>query len=214
MKIKFLQETSLVLTNMINIISLEKSKPYKIFNKYYLDALKNNQKGTEIIAISSFNKINNEVESRYVNLKYINKNEWIFFSNYDSQKGMDFLSHDQASILIYWESINLQIRIKSKIKKTSESLSNKHFKNRSNAKNALAISSNQSKKIESYDEVVRNYNKSLKDDISLQERPEFWGGYSFFPYYFEFWEGHKSRLNKRKVFHKKNDEWISFILQP
>ena len=45
-------------------------------------------------------------------------------------------------------------------------------------------------------------------------RPYFWGGFSFIPYYFEFWQGHKNRLNKRRVFEQQDDEWIERLLQP
>ena len=48
----------------------------------------------------------------------------------------------------------------------------------------------------------------------LKKCPDFWGGYSFTPYYFEFWEGHESRLNKREVYKKSDDIWKHFILQP
>ena len=58
-----------------------------------------------------------------------------------------------------------------------------------------------------------NYNKSLKND-DLKKCPEFWGGYSFTPYYFEFWEGHESRLNKREAYEKSDDSWKHLILQP
>ena len=80
-------------------------------------------------------------------------------------------------------------------------------------KNALAISSNQSKPVSSYDQVHENYKKSLNNN-NLKECPEYWGGYSFTPYYFEFWEGHKSRLNKREVYEMKNNNWDHYILQP
>ena len=62
-------------------------------------------------------------------------------------------------------------------------------------KNALAISSSQSNKIESYKQVELNYQKSLDND-KLTDCPDYWGGFSFIPYYFEFWQGHQSRLNK------------------
>jgi pyridoxamine 5'-phosphate oxidase len=48
----------------------------------------------------------------------------------------------------------------------------------------------------------------------LKKCPEFWGGYAFTPYYFEFWEGHQSRLNKREVYKKNDDNWKHLILQP
>jgi pyridoxine/pyridoxamine 5'-phosphate oxidase len=136
-----------------------------------------------------------------------------FFSNYDSPKAFSFNSHNQIAALVYWPSINVQIRMKAKIKKTSNEYNQKYFFDRSEEKNALAISSNQSKLIDSYSQVKENYNKSLKND-DLKKCPEFWGGYSFTPYYFEFWEGHESRLNKREVYEKSDDSWKHLILQP
>ena len=89
-----------------------------------------------------------------------------------------------------------------------------HFKERSLDKNALAISSSQSEYIHSYEEVKKNY-KILKDNIkSDEERPDFWGGFSFIPYYFEFWEGNNSRLNKREVYQKIQKVWEASIIQP
>ena len=198
---------------MIQFNNLNQEIPYLLFKEKYNDALNAGQKGIEAISISSFNKEINEVNSRYVNLKFITNDEFIFFSNYDSTKAFSFNSHSQIAALVYWASINVQIRIKAKIKKTSNDYNQKYFFNRSEKKNALAISSNQSKPIDSYNQVKENYNKSLKND-DLKKCPEFWGGYSFTPYYFEFWEGHESRLNKREVYEKSDNSWKHLILQP
>ena len=139
--------------------------------------------------------------------------EFIFFSNYDSPKAYSFSSHNQIAALLYWPSINVQIRMKAKIKKTTIEYNQKYFFDRSQKKNALAISSNQSKPINSYSQVKQNYNKSLNND-DLKKCPEFWGGYSFTPYYFEFWEGHNTRLNKRDVYQIKDNDWEHVIIQP
>ena len=103
--------------------------------------------------------------------------------------------------------------MKAKIKKTSDEYNQKYFFDRLKEKNALAISSNQSKPIDSYKQVEENYNISLKND-DLKKCPEYWGGYSFIPYYFEFWKGHESRLNKREAYEKIDDNWKHLILQP
>ena len=103
--------------------------------------------------------------------------------------------------------------MKAKIKKTSKKYNQKYFVERSKDKNALAISSNQSKQIDSYSQVKENYNKVLKNH-DLKKCPEFWGGFSFTPYYFEFWEGHESRINKREVFDKIDGSWKQSYLQP
>ena len=198
---------------MIQFNNLNQEMPYQLLKEKYDEALKAGQKGIEAIAISSYNKEISEVDSRYVNLKFITNDEFIFFSNYDSPKASSFNSHSQIAALLYWPSINVQIRIKAKIKKTSNEYNQKYFCDRSEKKNALAISSSQSKSIVSYNQVKENYNKSLKND-NLKKCPGFWGGYTFTPYYFEFWEGHESRLNKREVYEKSDDSWKQCILQP
>ena len=198
---------------MIQFNNLNKEIPYQLFKEKYNEALSAGQKVIEAISISSFNKEINEVDSRYVNLKFINKDEFIFFSNYDSSKAAAFYSHNQIAASIYWSSINVQIRMKAKIKKTSDEFNQKYFFDREKEKNALAISSNQSKIINSFSQVKENYNRSLESD-DLKKCPEYWGGYSFTPYYFEFWEGHESRINKREVFDKTNGIWKHSFLQP
>ena len=199
---------------MINFLNLSSEKPYIIFKSLYQKAIENGQKGIEAISVSSYNQPLKEVEARYVNLKYIDNNEWIFFSNYLSPKANQFESHDQVSVLIYWASINTQIRMKAKIFKTSSEFSDEHFQGRSKEKNALAISSNQSQVIDSYHEVAKNFNETLEIMTVETPRPDFWGGYSFIPYYFEFWQGHENRLNKRHVFKRQDDEWTEQLLQP
>lgn len=199
---------------MIDISRIANDIPHNIFKKYYEKATKKNQKFIEAISISSFNMVTNEVESRMVNLKYIIGNEWIFFSNFESLKAKNFSSHPQISALFFWDSINVQVRMKGKIFKTSAQFSDNHYKTRSIKKNALATSSMQSQEIGSYNLVIDRYEDALRDISKIQMRPTYWGGYSFIPYYFELWEGHESRLNKRDVYKMESNEWVHSILQP
>jgi pyridoxamine 5'-phosphate oxidase len=198
---------------MIQFNNLNKEAPYQFFKDKYDEAVNSGQKAIEAISISSYNKEISEVDSRYVNLKFITNDEFIFFSNYKSPKASSFISHNQIAALFFWSSINVQIRMRAKIKRTTDEFNQNYFFNRSEEKNALAISSNQSMPIDSYNQVKESYNKSLKND-DLKKCPEFWGGYSFTPYYFEFWEGHESRLNKREVYEKSDGSWQHLFLQP
>ena len=184
------------------------------FIKEYKKTHSLDQPNIDAISISSFDNKSGEPDSRYVNLKYIIDNKWIFFSNYNSPKASQFESHSQVSILIYWASINTQIRMKAKIFKTSSEFSDEHFQGRTKEKNALAISSNQSQVVDSFDEVIKNFNETLEIMTSETPRPDFWGGYTFIPYYFEFWQGHENRLNKRHVFMQEDDQWTERLLQP
>lgn len=198
---------------MIEFKNLCQEKPYSMFKDKYFEALDAGQNNIEAISISSYNKHISEVDARYVNLKFIDKRNFIFFSNYESPKSLAFKSFNQISALIYWPSINTQIRMKAKIFRTSLNYNNEYFKKRSIEKNALAICSNQSQPISSYDEVIKKYN-DVKKEKDLSHCPIYWGGFSFAPYYFEFWEGHESRINKRRVFNKIDSGWSEFNIQP
>jgi pyridoxamine 5'-phosphate oxidase len=198
---------------VIKFYNLNQEQPYLFLKEKYDEAVNAGQKAIEAISISSFNKETDEVDSRFVNLKYVKNDEFIFFTNYGSPKASAFSSHNQIAALLYWSSINVQIRMRAEIKKTSKEFNQKYFFDRSEEKNALAISSNQSKPIESYSQVKENYNMSLEKD-DLRNCPEYWGGFSFTPYYFEFWTGHESRINKREVFDKTDGIWKHSFLQP
>lgn len=198
---------------MIELIDLENSDPYQKFESLYKKAVKSKQRNIEAISISSFDVSLNEVQSRLVNLKFVKDNQWIFFSNYDSPKSKSFNSHQQISGLIFWNTINVQIRLKANIEKTSKSFNESYFKKRSKEKNALAISSNQSSVIESYREVISKY-EDVKISKDLTKCPNYWGGFKFIPYEIEFWKGNEFRLNKRDLFKKRNKGWEHFILEP
>jgi len=147
---------------MIQFNNLNQETPYLVFKEKYNESLNAKQKNIEAICISSFNREISEVDSRYVNLKYVNKDEFIFFSNYNSPKAQQFKTHNQITAVFYWTSINVQIRMKAKIKKRLMNLIKTIFLIDQKKKNALAISSNQSKPINSYNQVKENYNISLK----------------------------------------------------
>ena len=198
---------------MIELIDLNNSEPYSIFEDLYKKAVIKKQKHIEALALSSFDNKVNSPDSRFVNLKYVINDEWIFFSNYESPKADQFFQNCNISCLFFWEKINTQIRMKAKISKTNSKISDRHFSKRSKPKNALAISSKQSKEISSYEKIKDNFKMTLSSE-NLMKRPDYWGGFSFTPYYFEFWESNEFRLNKRKVFKFAEDKWKSFILQP
>ena len=188
--------------------------PYQKFYHLYEKAINHNQSNPEAMVISSYDPSLNEVDSRFVNLKYIIDEDWVFFSNYNSPKALQFKSHDQISVLFYWNVLNLQIRIQSKIKKTKSDISDEHFALRSPEKNILAVISQQSQTIESYDDLVEKYSDYKHIPQAISKRPNYWGGFTFKPYSFEFWTGQKFRLNLRESYFLENNEWKKKILQP
>lgn len=196
---------------MIKFNLIKDIAPYKIFYDMYEMAESASQRNIEAACFSSCSdeKI---PHSRFINIKYVNDNEIIFFSNYQSAKANDIRSNKNVALTFFWNSINVQIRIQGTISKLDEKRSDKHWKLRKNEKNILAMSSHQSLPIASYEKVKKNYEKFVNHDLS--DRPNYWGGYVVFPNYFEIWQGHDSRINKREIFEFCNDSWNSFFLEP
>ena len=198
---------------MIDLSNISKDLPHARFLEEYKRAIELDQANIEAVCISSVDS-QNKPHSRYVNLKFVNDNEWIFFSNYESPKSLQFENNNSIAALFFWPKTNIQIRIKAKIARTKMSFSDEYFYNRSRKKNALAIISRQSKTLDSYNNFVDKYNKTLERNKDLDKRPDYWGGFSFRPNYFEFWEGNKNRLNKREIYNLENGLWERDYLQP
>ncbi len=83
---------------MIKFINNNKTKPYLKFQDLYKKALSANQNSIEAIAISSYDSNKKEVDSRFVNLKIVDNEKFIFFSNYCSPKSVQFNSFNQTSV--------------------------------------------------------------------------------------------------------------------
>ncbi len=198
---------------MISFLNESNEEPFRIFKSTYERALQLNQNNIQAISISSYCLKTKYVDSRFVNLKFIDGDKFIFFTNYNSPKAKQFQGHEQISALIFWSSINTQIRLKAIIEKTSKEYNDAYFSSRDDKKNALAISSKQSNKIDSFEIIKDNFYSTLESQ-NTRACPEYWGGYSFSPYEIEFWEGDKYRLNKRNFYQKDQDKWNHFILQP
>lgn len=197
----------------IKFINNNLDQPYINLRHLYGEALSAKQESIQALAISSYNKTTSEVSSRFVNLKFIDDEKFIFFTNYKSPKSLDFANHAQISALIYWPAINTQIRFKANIKKLGRQFNKEYFISRSDEKNALAISSNQSNEISSFQDVKTKYKHAFETE-DLSECPDYWGGFSFKPYQIEFWKGDSFRLNKRDLYTRHGNGWRHAILEP
>ena len=198
---------------MIEFINPLNHEPYLRLKAEYDAALENGQEYIEAISIASYSNDQEYVDSRYVNLKLIDGDKFIFFTNYNSKKSTQFMSHKQIAVNIFWQKTNTQIRIKANVRKSSKEYNNSYFRTRSPSKNALAISSQQSQAISSYSKVIEKYEEVMKNN-DLKECPSYWGGYEFIPYEIEFWKGNQFRLNKRDLFVKVDKLWSHNILEP
>lgn len=140
-----------------------------------------------------------------------------FYTNYDSQKGIDLAHNPYAELLFYWPELERQIRISGKVKKISVEESTEYYHKRPRESQIAAhISAPQSGVIESR-ELLQTRFKALQDSVAEQKdlaKPEFWGGYRLVPDHYEFWQGRPNRLHDRLSYEYINAEWQLKRLMP
>jgi pyridoxamine 5'-phosphate oxidase len=137
-------------------------------------------------------------KSRVVLLKKFNEEGFIFYTNYNSEKGKAIENNPHVCLSFFWTSMERQVIIKGIAEKTSESQSDNYFDSRPDGSKLGAIVSPQSEVIPNREYLETNL-KLLEQEYQGKEipRPKHWGGYLVRPQEIEFWQGRPNRLHDR-----------------
>ena len=154
---------------------------------------------------------------RTVLLRGATETGYDFYTNYDSQKGLDLAENPYAELLFYWQEQERQIRISGKVIKISEEESTDYYHKRPRESQIAAhISTPQSGVVASREELQQRF-WDLHQQVANQEeldKPEFWGGYRLVPEYYEFWQGRPNRLHDRLSYERIDGTWKLQRLMP
>lgn len=154
-------------------------------------------------------------KNRIVLLKSYDEKGFIFFTNYESEKGKALAENPQCCLSFFWPAFERQIIIQGKVNKIDRAASDEYFHSRPKGSQIGALASKQSSSIpsrESLEEKVHRLEQEFENkEVPL---PEFWGGYLVTPINFEFWQGRKNRLHDRIFYFKDSDSWKFKRLSP
>lgn len=178
--------------------------PMELFQKWFYEVDKNFDVGeTNAMTVSTLG-LDGYPKSRVVLLKRFTYEGFIFYTNYNSEKGKSIEKNPNVCLSFFWHGAERQIIIKGKAEKIAENLSDGYFESRPRGSQLGALASNQSEVIKSR-KVLEDNLLNLEKKFEGKEipRPEFWGGYIVKPIEMEFWQGRPNRLHDR----------IRFVLQ-
>lgn len=137
-------------------------------------------------------------KARVVLLKKFTEEGFIFYTNYNSEKGKAIEANPKICLSFFWHSMERQVIIKGIAQKTSEVISDNYFDSRPEGSKLGAIVSNQSEVIPSRSYLEENLKQLEVDfDSIVIPRPQHWGGYLVVPVEVEFWQGRANRLHDR-----------------
>ena len=159
---------------------------------------------------------NHKPSARIVLLKEYDQNGFVFFTNYNSKKGLDMLINKNVALVFFWKELERQVRIEGTVEKVSEGVSDAYFNSRPEMSRIGAWASPQSTVIHSREILETNF-QTYQTEFEKKEiiRPPHWGGYIVKPELIEFWQGRSSRLHDRMVYEKDGDnEWKINRLAP
>lgn len=155
-------------------------------------------------------------KARVVLLKQYTYEGFIFYTNYESEKGLAIAANPNVCLSFFWHSLERQVIIKGKAEKTSENISDGYFESRPDGSKLGAIVSDQSRVIASRS-VLEERLKELEHNYNGKEipRPAHWGGFLIRPVEVEFWQGRANRLHDRIRYQLQEDfSWTIDRLAP
>lgn len=188
--------------------------PIEQFSKWWHEAAKSDIEELNAMTLATCNK-DGMPSARIVLLKDFSHEGFMFFTNYESQKGKELAHNPNAALVFFWKELERQIRIEGTVEKVSEQVSIDYFLTRPVASQIGAWSSPQSKKIDNREVIESNvtqYQTQFQDTPMI--KPPHWGGYIVRPKHIEFWQGRRSRLHDRIVYNLENQHWNISRLAP
>lgn len=190
--------------------------PLELFQKWFSEVDQHfPQYETNAMTLSTLG-LDGFPKGRVVLLKKYMQQGFIFYTNYESEKGKSIIAHPKVSLSFHWAGAERQVIIKGKAEKIAVDVSDGYFESRPRGSQLGAHASQQSTVVPSR-QTLENQLKTLEEKFKNKSipRPEFWGGFIVKPIEIEFWQGRTNRLHDRIRYQLQSDfNWKIERLSP
>ena len=151
---------------------------------------------------------------RMVLMKQVDARGFCFFTNAESQKGVELAENPQAAMCFHWKSLRRQVRISGTVEELSGEDADAYFNSRSRLSQFGAVASQQSRILTSREMLVDRVKELEREFPGEIPRPDYWRGYVLRPVRIEFWKDGEGRLHDRFIFSKNEGSWRKERLFP
>jgi pyridoxamine 5'-phosphate oxidase len=191
----------------------EQSEPFALFAAWLQEAERSEPNDPNAVALATVDE-HGLPNVRMVLLKGFDHNGFVFYTNFESQKGRELLFQRKAAMCFHWKSLRRQVRISGSVSELSAEEADDYFQNRPRLSQLAAVASQQSRVLvgrEVLEDRVKDLERVFPGKIP---RPAYWRGYLLRPERIEFWKSGEGRMHDRFLFSKSGDGWRKERLYP
>ncbi len=195
----------------------ERNDPLALFAEWMKDAEKSEPNDPNAMALATVDE-EGLPNVRMVLLKDFDDKGFVFYTNYESQKGQELQATMKAALMWHWKSLRRQVRVRGLVEKVTDAEADAYFNSRPRDSRIGAWASQQSRPLEgrfALESAVAMY--VAKFAIGAVPRPPQWSGFRIKPLAIEFWHDRPFRLHDRVVFRREKPEsagWTKAKLYP
>jgi pyridoxamine 5'-phosphate oxidase len=194
----------------------DRNDPFALFTEWMKDAEKSEPNDPNAMALATVDEVGLP-NVRMVLLKDFDEKGFVFYTNFESQKGHEILATMKAAVMFHWKSLRRQVRVRGIVEKVTDVEADAYFNSRPRDSRIGAWASQQSRPLEgrfALEASVAMY--AAKYAIGTVPRPPYWSGFRIQPLSIEFWHDRPFRLHDRVVFRRESPttNWTKAKLYP
>ncbi|WP_431321594.1 pyridoxamine 5'-phosphate oxidase [Rhizobium sp. YTU87027] len=194
----------------------ERNEPFDLFADWLKEAEASEINDPNAVALATVDE-DGLPNVRMVLLKGFDREGFVFYTNFESQKGQEILGQKKAAMCFHWKTLRRQVRLRGPVEIVTDEEADAYFKTRARGSRIGAWASKQSRPLESrfaLEKAVAEY--TARYAIGEIPRPAHWSGFRIRPVSIEFWKDQKFRLHDRVEFRRSSPEgdWTKVRMYP